>query len=349
MTSVKVNTADLRQYVGLLNRNAEHNDKVLAYMRQWCGADMQAVNAEGLLAKALDFHDRIYNDAVNLVTELGKAVRGSAAELEKAAKLYDSSDTAAKERFEHQYVPPGNGLPARESWEATHSGYADYMNPLDLLVGTPGYQEFKDPTKFLDKLSDATSLSGLVLSYLEQAFGFNPVEKLVLYLSGNWEAYSKAAGAWGTIGEALERIGKNIDRGLASLDHAWDGTASESAYVAFQELADLFKGMLARFREIEKVYKDFARFAMYVASVLVDTVKLAIDTVIYIIAKRKAPLFGEAQAAFQAVKLAKYVGYFGYTMLTARGMIATMFLGASSISSEALRGVRAAAYDASGI
>ncbi|MEN3613718.1 hypothetical protein AAH979_29735 [Plantactinospora sp. ZYX-F-223] len=342
----KVKTADLRGYVGLLNRNAEHNDKILAYLRQWCGQEMQAISSEGLLAKALNFHDRIYDDAVNLVTQLGQALRASAAELDKAAKLYDGSDKAAKERFESsQYVV--NGHSQREGWEASHSGFADYMNPLDVLTGTPSYTEFSDPTKVLDKIAEV-SMTGMVMNFIEELTGTNPLQKIAEFVAGDWKAYSRTAGAWRAIGEALERIGKNIDRGLASLDRAWEGGASEVAYKSFQALADLFKNMLSRFTEVHKAYEQFAQFAMHTASVLVDTLKLAIDTAIIFLTKKKG-VFGDAMAGFYTFKIVKYVGYIGWTMLTARGTIATIFGALAGGGSSPLRGVKAMGYDASGI
>jgi len=339
MTTVKVRTADLRGYVGLLNRNAGYNDQILAYLRQWCGQEMQAVSSEGLLAKALNFHDRIYADAENLITRLGQALRSSAAELEKAAKLYDGSDQAAKERFESQYV---GSIVQRESWEASHSGYADYMNPLDVLVGTPAYSEFSDPTKVLDKVFEL-SLTGMVVNFIQELTGTNILEKVATYFSGDWEAYSRTAGAWKDIGEALERIGENIDRGLASLDHAWDGSASEAAYREFQALADLFKSMYQRFLEIHKAYEQFARFAMHTASVVADTLKMAIDTALIFLARRKGA-FGEAMAGFYAFKIVKYVGYIGWTLLTARGTVAMIMGGMAGIGSSPLRGVGVGGY-----
>ncbi|MEQ4300104.1 hypothetical protein ABNF97_01715 [Plantactinospora sp. B6F1] len=343
--TVKVKTADLRGYAALLNRNAAHNDKILAYLRQWCGAEMQAIDSEGLLAKALNFHDRIYADAENLINQLGQALRGSAAELAKAAKLYDGSDEAAKERFERQFSNPT----AREGWEASHSGFADYMNPLDLLVGTPSYEQFSDPTKILDKIGDATSISGTVLNFIQEATGVNPLDRAGRFFAGDWEAYSRAAGAWRVIGEALERIGKNIDRGLASLDRNWDGGASEAAYAQFQALANVFKDMLSRFTKVHQTYEEFAEFAMYTASLVVDTIKMAIDTALIIIARRKGGPFAEAAAVFETFKLVKYIGYFGWTLISARATVGTILGATAGIGSSPLRGVGVAGYDASGV
>lgn len=342
-----VETADLRGYVGLLNRNAEHNDRVLDYLRQWCKQDMQAVHSEGLLAKALDFHDRYVADAEYLVTELGRALRGSAVELEKAARLYDGSDRAAKERFERH----GSRLPlTREGWEAGHSGYADYMNPIDVINGSPHPEEFGDPTKVLDSIGDTISASGTVVNLLQQITGRNIVEEVVQFLTGDWQAYSRAGTAWRHIGEALERIGKNVDRGLASLDHAWDGTASEAAYAAFQQLATVFKQMLGQFQQLADVYQAFARFAMHTASVLADTLKLAIDTVLALALRGRSGPFPEALAVFNTFKIIKYVGYLGWTMITARGTVAAIFGGTTLFRAADLpQKVKAMAYDAPGL
>jgi uncharacterized protein YukE len=340
--TIKVKTADLRGYVALLNRNAEHNDKILAYLREWCGSEMQAIDSEGLLAKALNFHDRIYADAENLITQLGRALRGSAAELEKAAKLYESSDEAAKQRFESQFSNPT----AREGWEAGHSGFADYMNPLDVIAGTPGYREFSDPTKILDKIGDAISPVGLVVSFIEANTGVDPLKRAGRFFAGDWEAYSKAAGAWRNIGEALERIGKNIDRGLASLDRAWDGSASDAAYATFQVLANVFKDMLPRFIKIEQAYNEFAKFAMHTASVVVDIIKLAIDTALAILIRRRGGPFADAYAGYMGVKLAKYIVQFGWLLISARGTVATIFLATAGAGSSPLRGLGVQGYDA---
>lgn len=322
-TTFKVRTADLRGYAGLLKRNAEHNDKVLAYLREWCGTEMQAVYSEGLLAKALNFHDNIYGDAERVVSQLGKALRSSATELEKVAKAYDGSDEAAKQRLESAGYH--GTVMKRESWEANHSGYADYVDPRQSVTGSPHPEEFSDPTKVLDTIGDTVSTTGQALNIIKELTGRNPIEELVQFISGDWQAFSRAGTAFKHVGEALEAIGKNVDRGLASLDHGWDGGASETAYTEFQHLADAFKQMKARFDQVNKVYQDFARFAMHTASILVDTIKLAIDTAITIALRKKGGPFAEAWAAFYGLKILKYIAYFGWTMISARATVAEIF------------------------
>lgn len=347
--TIKVETADLRGYAGLLKRNAEHNDQILTYLRQWCGQEMQAVYSEGLLAKALNFHDKIYGNAEWVVTQLGTALRNSAAELEKAAKAYDSSDSAAKQRLERE-VYAGTVM-TRESWEANHSGYADYVDPRQHVYGhSPHPEEFSDPTKVLDTIGDTVSATGQALNLIKEVTGRNPVEELVQFISGDWQGFSRAGTAYRDVGNALEAIGKNIDRGLASLDHGWDGGASENAYTTFQHLADAFKQMKTRFDQVDKVYQDFARFAMSTASVLVDTIKLAIDIAITILLRKKGGPFAEAYAAFYTFKILKCIAVFGYILITARASVAQIFGGATLLSGADLpASVRARGYDAPGV
>lgn len=345
--TITVKAADLRGYAGLLNRNAQHNDQILAYMSEWCGKEMQATNSEGLLARALGFHDTYYAEAEGLIKKLGQALRGSAAELEKAAKLYDGSDKAARERLESAYIAT---VTARDGWEASHSGYADYMNPLDAIGGSPHIADFNDPTKVLDVVGDTVSASGQALKLIEQLTGRNPVAELVQFVSGAWEAFSRAGAAWRHIGDAMERIGKNVDRGLASLDHAWDGNASEAAYAAFQQLASVYKMVMPAMNRLNEAYQDFARFAMQTAAVLADTVKLLIDIAIALLLRKRGGPFADAFAAFYGFKILKAIATFSMIILSARGTVGVIFGTSSGLKSVNLPPqVMAMAYDAPGI
>ncbi|HCT75524.1 MAG TPA: hypothetical protein DGG94_19400 [Micromonosporaceae bacterium] len=212
--TVKVQIADLKGYAGQLKRNAEHTDKVLEYVKEWCGQELQAVDAEGLFAKGLDFHDKAYDSVVQMISHLRRILRGSAGELENAAKFYDKADDAARQRIDKLNVPVTQT--AREGWEKDVKGYNDAKDP-NASLNNPHPEDIDDMTKVLD------GITGIALKVVEILTGRKPLEEAMKFLTGDWEAFSRAGAAWKNVGEALAAIGENLDR--ATLRWTTDGTA----------------------------------------------------------------------------------------------------------------------------
>lgn len=352
----EVKTGELRGYAGLLERNATEIDRLREYVQTWTGKEMQAVNAEGLLGKALTFHDKVYAGSYKVLGQVGQVLRGSAGELRKAAGHYDDTDEKESKRLD-QLAGAAGGQPVRRAgWEATASGYKDIRDPSMHIHVEPSVHEVQDwIDKVLNSVTDATSITAGLLRVLEETTGRKPVEELVQFVSGDWEAFSRCADVWSSVAGALEDVAYNIDHGNAAMDHGWDGGASEAAYAYFAQLADALMQLSAKFKELEEGYLNYSKWVMQVTTILADLIKMAFDILLVILTRQKGkgvPLLADAFAALEAVKVVKLIAKFGYTVLAARGTAASRFAFAAFVEFD-LFGIQptlpAKAYDLAGV
>lgn len=356
--SVDVATADLRGYASLLERNAGHIEQVCAYVKQWAGKEMQAINSEGLMAKALDFHDKAYARSVEVLDHLALVLRGSAGELKLAADKYDTTDAAARDRLDKlsQSMLGPDGVGTRAGWEATAKGFQDIRDPGSHTKVEPSVLEVRDEIdKVLNSITDATSLSGAILRVVEELTGRKPVEELVEFVSGDWENFSKCADVWDSVADTLEDVAYNIDHGNAAMDYGWSGTASEVAYSYFAGLADVLMDLRRKFREMSEGYQAYAKWVFMITSILADTVKMLIDLALQLLLRKKGssiPLFAEAYTAFYAFKIVKLVAKFGWMVIGARGTAAGFFLTMAFVDEDLMGAgpvLRAKSYDMAGV
>lgn len=348
--TVDVETKELRGYAGLLERNAGHVDKVLDYVKTWCGKEMQATNAEGLFAKMTDFHDDAYPRTVQALDQVSKLLRGSAAELKDAAKQYDGSDEKARLRLDK--LSAAAGVDVRADWEAKASGYQDIRDAGHTKV-EPSVLEVRDGVdKVLNSITDATSMAGMVLRVVEELTGRKPIEELVEFVSGDWESFSRCADVWGSVAKTLEDVAYNIDHGNAAMDHGWSGHASEAAYGYFAKLADALMDLSRKFETLEETYKKYANFVFMTTSILADLVKMLIDIALMYLTRKKGGPFAEAFVAFYAFKIVKLVAKFGWMVISARGTAASFF-GVTAFAKDDFMGLdpslRQTPYDMAGV
>lgn len=327
--TVEVKSGELLGYAGLLDRNAGYADEILGYVKTWAGEEMKATNAEGLLTDALNIHDKAYAQSVEVLTKVGTVLRGSAIELRGAAKRYSDADQKERERLDKLSAELGGGVVARVGWEATASGYKDLREPAGWIKVEPSVIEVREwIDKVLNGITDATSISGLVFRVIEELTGRKPVDELVQFLTGDWKAYSRCADVWGSVAGMLEDIAYNVDYGNASMDHGWSGRASELAYKYFADMADSLMQLSAKFKEMEEAYTAFAQWVMQISTILADLIKLAIDTALVILTRKKGwgiPILSEAMGTFEAVKIVKFIAKFGWTLVAARSTVASRF------------------------
>jgi uncharacterized protein YukE len=310
-----------------------------------------------LLGRALTFHDKIYAGSEKVLKQIGQVLRGCATELKAAAKHYDDTDDQEAKRLDKLAGGAGGWTPTqRAGWEATAAGYNDIRDPSFHVKVEPQPQEVREwIDKVLNSITDSTSITAGVLRVVEELTGRKPVEEMVEFVSGDWEAFSKCADVWDSVAGVLEDVAYNIDHGNAAMDHGWQGDASEAAYTFFTQLADALMSLSAKFKELSEGYQQYAVWVMQITTILADLIKLALDTALILLTRKKGwgiPVLSEAFGTFEAFKIVKFVAKFGWTVLAARGTASSKFAFSAFVEHD-LFGIQptlpAKAYDLAGV
>lgn len=120
------------------------------------------------------------------------------------------------------------------------SGFSDVSEPSShLKAPDENPEEFSQGVivDIFNDLGDLMSPTWYVTEAINLVFGFNPLEEVIDWYSGDWETFLKCAEVWTNVGKACTAIAANVTSGNGSLDGTWDGNAADAAYVYFDELA----------------------------------------------------------------------------------------------------------------
>ncbi|NUT18068.1 MAG: hypothetical protein HOV77_02700 [Hamadaea sp.] len=325
MTTVQVKTADLRGFAGQLKANAGYVDNVLKHVQDFAGDALSGATDAGLFGKALGFHGKAVSSVTEMLTHLSKVMRGSATELEAAAKFYDHADEAARERIEEASY----SFLARTSPDHSSYGYKD-VHDLSGGLPTPYAEEYGDPyhiQAFLDSVGDMASISGLIFRLIELLTGKKPLEDVANTFAGDWEAWGACSIGWRQVGDYLAQIAENINRGAITMSHAWEGIAGGEAFHYFDQMQSTLASLKKNFGDLADAYKAYAKFVFTVASVVSDVLKMLIDIGAQALLKtKKGGLFADVGLAILELKIIKNVAKLGWILLSARGTVSILNL-----------------------
>lgn len=141
------------------------------------------------------------------------------------------------------------------------SGFTDVSEPVDLLKKPSDEpEEFSQGTiiDIFNDVSDLLSPVWYVTEAIDLVFGFNPLEEVLDWFSGDWESFVRCAEVWSNLGKATEAMAANIKAGNAELDASWNGNAGDSAYVYFDELAKKLDAQKASYDKLHEAYTQMA-------------------------------------------------------------------------------------------
>ncbi|HCT81738.1 MAG TPA: hypothetical protein DGT23_35195 [Micromonosporaceae bacterium] len=219
-----------------------------------------------------------------------RAMTGSGTELKRTATYYQATDQKSAADLDSTY--PASARPAIDTPTPGIVDVPGKAGPYEANAGTdvedpsqhtkpPGQpQEFTDPLKFFNVVSDFMSPSWWMNQVLNDTIGCNPLEFVVDKLVGDWEGFARCAVVWEHMSKATGAIGENVKCGLTWLAADWQGQAADAAVHYFDYTRQALDSHRDVLHHLHEKYLDVARGVWNAARSLADLLKSILDNVI---------------------------------------------------------------------
>ncbi|MFF5230313.1 hypothetical protein [Dactylosporangium sp. NPDC000521] len=186
------------------------------------------------------FHEQAVDDVHRVLARFHAVADAAGDGLHAAARYYTSTDRAVADRFDAQ-LPPGACPPGdlgRALDQMCLPGWSmrDLREPQHRLHA-PEAEDPTGPAGIPIGYLDTLSLSGAALHALKAVFGFDPVERLVRPLLGDWEHIAACGAVLHQLAALCGDIAVNVAAGDRTLMTSWHGNAAAAADDYFTTLA----------------------------------------------------------------------------------------------------------------
>jgi hypothetical protein len=151
-------------------------------------------------------------------------------------------------------TPGGGGYPT----------FTDALHPTDALK-PPTAEHPEDFLTLFQESLDAIDPGSWVLEAINSIFGSDPIEQAMEKLGGDWQAYGRVGDMFEHLGEFFEGVGTNLKIGNDELDGYWMGTAADSAYLYFDDLAERTRAHKAVLHQLADQYRTASSAAYHFA------------------------------------------------------------------------------------
>ncbi|AGZ43032.1 hypothetical protein [Actinoplanes friuliensis] len=246
--------------------------------------------------------DKSMNAALSASDRVNKVLVSSGDGLSEAASHYRHSDAAAAARLDNTLPAATTGEPTglEKQWAANVCGpsFGDSRAPEGRLTA-PGDTEFSHPLGWMDNLS----VSNWALKGFDWVFGFNPLDRVLESLLGDWQAIAKGGIALGRAGDAFGDIGYNVQGGAIAVRAGWEGRAADAAYHRFTGIAGDTASLGDPLREMSRQYSEIARGVWNTSEAVSGFIKGLLDAAII------AGIAAAAGTATAASGVGAVVGY----------------------------------------
>ncbi|MEV3861038.1 hypothetical protein AB0J38_42855 [Streptomyces sp. NPDC050095] len=148
--------------------------------------------------------------------------------------------------------------------------FADVVEPTTLLKAPSAPEEYSQGP-ILDTFNDCGDLMSptyWVTEAYKAVFGFNPLDEVVQWFAGDWEAFAKCADVWHQLGGAVAAVSDNVDAGNKTLDLTWDGHAADAAYTYFHNFASKLDEIKGQFDKLKTEYENLSHAAYSTAEAI---------------------------------------------------------------------------------
>lgn len=153
-------------------------------------------------------------------------------------------------------------------------------NPLKHLNPPAQPQEFTDPMKFFNVVSDLVSPSWWINQVLNDTIGVNPLKFITHYFIGDWEGFARCGLMWDDLSKATGAIGENVKGGLTWLATWWQGNAADAAVYYFDYMRQSLYSHRDVMHQLHDKYLEVARGVWNAARSLTDILKMLLDNLI---------------------------------------------------------------------
>ncbi|CRK59622.1 hypothetical protein [Alloactinosynnema sp. L-07] len=284
----KVEPETVRRCGDQISRNGHAMWDVRAHL----DAHLHLGSTAGLWLQTLSGAHHETRDRMSLgLSRAAQALEGSGVELGKSADYYAATDRTSAANLDRQYRgsarpyidSPGSYRPPHLDGKAgpyTAGTGIDVTDPRSSLNPPQQPQEFTDPVKLFNVVSDFLSPTWWINQVLDDTIGCNPLEFVTDQLIGDWEGFAKCAIVWESLSRSADAISENIDYGLRWLSQDWHGQAADQAVAYLDRLRRAIDSHRDILRRLHGKYLDVARGVWNCARALADLLKMILDNVI---------------------------------------------------------------------
>ncbi|WP_127504015.1 hypothetical protein [Actinoplanes solisilvae] len=212
-------------------------------------------------------------------------------------------------------------------------------NPAERTESILG-QPFSNPGSALDWLSP----SHIVNEFVKMVVGYDIYGEAAKVFAGDWELVWQAAGAFRSLGNAMQDLGFNVSYGNVELDASWDGNANDASYMYFADLSAAIASQRFALTELADKYETAAegtyRIGETVSGLLKDITDAAMIGAVAASAGTATIetgvgfVTGWGIAAYEGYKIAEMADKARKLIATASAIIGTAVGGIQALSAE---------------
>lgn len=159
----------------------------------------------------------------------------------------------------------------------------------------------------------ATSVTGTVRMVFDHVVGFDPIDWIRQWWTGDWKAWARCALVWDSCANGTELIGQNVLRATDSLGTAWEGQAAEAAEVYFDKFRDAIYNEADAFSALNKAYELLVEGIAEINALMNDVINTIFDIVFTILTLgRSKGILAAIKAAFTGGWANKLIGAVSY-------------------------------------
>jgi hypothetical protein len=270
--SFTVNAAGLAGLPDQLDRLQQDAFRGSAYV-----GDHATLSYGGVLNDITADHERTLHDVRGFLDKLGGPVAGNAADAVRAATTwYAHADAKAAASLDatcpattsaHADVAGNYGATSYSS-SALGARFRDVARPTDHYLAPPDrHGEYPDEPLRLDVISPSATGRQLIIKATELAemlglgHRWDPYEKILKPLTGDWNGLRACADVYGNVGGAVGDLSMNLRTMAYDVPEVWTGNAADGLTGYVLRVADQLDGSKQSFADLGSSYKAAAENA----------------------------------------------------------------------------------------
>ena len=272
-----VESQGLHAYARQLDRARED----VAAIRGYLGRYAEAGTGGEVYNLARSGHEHAVHVVDGTLNRLSCLLEASAPEMYQAAAYYRSTDLAAAEKVDRSLpaTAPRASTPVESEFAATNCPpppFADARHVAGHLVAPGEVDKPSNPLGFMDYVSPSSWAN----TAFETVLGFEPIGWLQERVFGDWESLAAMRPVLANVGDALHALAYNVQTGASALQSVWEGSAADSAYGYFTDLANAVSSLQEPLDAIGHAYGGMADAVWAIGEALGGTIKALLDTAI---------------------------------------------------------------------
>lgn len=281
--SFQVNPDTVANYAGLVERNGLNLSLVNVHLAQ----NVKLGSTTGWWLRTLvTAHDETVSRMLDSLYKGFHAMGDSSGELKRTADYYRSTDRGAAAKLDSTYPaslrptvePPPAGT-GQQGPGLANAG-TDAADPLQFLKAPGQPEEFTDPMKFFNVVSDLVSPSWWINQVLNDTIGCNPLKFATDHIAGDWEGFARSAFVWDDLSKASGAIAENVKSGLSWVAADWQGQAADAAVHYFDYMHKALDSHREVLHRLHEKYLEIARGVWNCARMVADVLKGILDNLI---------------------------------------------------------------------